>query len=746
MNAENPSPHPNTAEAAYAAEPSSIEGAPDTLQISQLDEMVDLYQEMLGNPQFQKEDGGPDHEKIDAAIKQTITTRLEGAGLSADPEGNTQEYDFAYSVIERAIRSSQQEWRGAPNDEGTEQVGVRNEVFREMRAHYGSGETVGDNNGVGNEPEDAPASLVDEFRRAANAEVSEAEYDAALAMNAEFDDLNRRLDAARDTWAQMSSKHLGRAFSRSSAEYEQAKQDYENLVRERGRWALDNNVLASEDERLTPGEKNARVIGYLFEEQAVLREQTVAELEKTKVSRFVQWMNKGNIAQRAAKGIGLGLAAGAAGALVAGAAGAGLLAAGAVGASRFVKGYAARDRHRGSNIRQELGERDEEALRQGLMDGQVLDVTQSHGRTNNLLERDVHAEQKERKRALGWGAVSVALGAGLSYGISEAAGNTDRVRTWVGDKFDSLKFWGNDAPSGEKSETSAGAESTEPSTEKQDGTSGESHDSGQDGPSPEIEVLAAELGQPFNVEAGHGLTHELMEISKAHGVTLTPEEAWRLHTELVDLHGEYVTRGDGGVATYDMGDSKYEMGLAAQGEYSLTPEARDFLTEYIAAEGGSAADAGEFAAEPVAESEAPAAETVAEDSGVEAETPAEATPSESTVEAPVEQPTPEAGGVSDDVRYWALEQFQNGTMSAFSVDTLPAELQVNALAASLDGLSYSDGSPIVEYSSLENRFVFLDRPDGATMTSEAVNTIHNHFRDIGQGALADEIVRQLSSS
>lgn len=271
------------------------------------------------------------------------------------------------------------------------------------------------------------------------------QFDEALAMNEAFDTLNEKLNEARSKWAKASSKQLGRAFSIKDADRAKLKKEYEELVRERGRWALDNNVLqneerelysdVSEEERdaMLNGEKlykrgrNDAVIDYLFDEQEKLRSETVENLQRTKVSRFVQWMNRGNMAQRVAKGITLGAVAGVGGGLLAGAAGAGIVAAGAVGASRFVKGYASKDRKRGSKMHTAFTDDHIDMLKNATDTSAVLNVDDSHAKVNNYLEEDVKAEQKERRKALAVGAGSVALGAGLGYAVTELSGKSGVV-------------------------------------------------------------------------------------------------------------------------------------------------------------------------------------------------------------------------------------------------------------------------------------------------------------------------------
>ena len=97
---------------------------------------------------------------------------------------------------------------------------------------------------------------------------------------------------------------------------------------------------------------------------------------------------------------------------------------------------------------------------------------------------------------------------------------------------------------------------------------------------PNVQLEA--LQGTFTVEAGHGYTHELMEtVEAAYGVKLTPEEAWELHQELVRTSGkDYIDLLDHkGADTYDMGGSKYNVGLAAGGQAEWDAEALEHIDQ-----------------------------------------------------------------------------------------------------------------------------------------------------------------------
>lgn len=85
-------------------------------------------------------------------------------------------------------------------------------------------------------------------------------------------------------------------------------------------------------------------------------------------------------------------------------------------------------------------------------------------------------------------------------------------------------------------------------------------------------------GSEFTVEPGNGLTNELQEFAQLNGKELTPEQAWRLHVDLVDRFGSYLD----GVGTYQMGPGPYDIGISSPGYASLRPEVAEFIMNWIA--------------------------------------------------------------------------------------------------------------------------------------------------------------------
>jgi len=163
----------------------------------------------------------------------------------------------------------------------------------------------------------------------------------------------------REEVAKLSAKRQGRLWGDGGEAYSEAVKAYNAQVVKLGRLEKKDII---EDETISDVTKKAEVVGYLFQEQNELRKASVEKLENTAVSKFVEFMNRGNIAQRIAKGVALGvgasvIAAGA-GAVIGIAGGAAIVGgatAGIIGAGRFARGFARSDAKRGRGL-QELND------------------------------------------------------------------------------------------------------------------------------------------------------------------------------------------------------------------------------------------------------------------------------------------------------------------------------------------------------------------------------------------------------
>lgn len=94
------------------------------------------------------------------------------------------------------------------------------------------------------------------------------------------------------------------------------------------------------------------------------------------------------------------------------------------------------------------------------------------------------------------------------------------------------------------------------------------------GSSPEMQFT----GNQFTVEYGNGLTHELQEFAQLNGRSLTPEQAFDLHNQLMNNFGDYIQ----GVDTYMEGG---DLRLSTTGPASWKPGVAEFINNYMNANG-----------------------------------------------------------------------------------------------------------------------------------------------------------------
>lgn len=294
------------------------------------------------------------------------------------------------------------------------------------------------------------------------------EWDEFAVDYEEYAGLLSDVHKSRENWARAASKRLGRAFSIKDSKRDTLKEEYNTAVQSLGKLEL-RSVL--EDDTVSVNDKKVEVLKYLFAEQKKLREQTLENLKGTKVSKFVEWMNRGKFATRVAKGIGIGVVAGVAGSVAAGAVGAGIVAAGAVGASRFVKGYASKDKHRGSKMPGKLDEVDPQnsddtkIVLEHLAGSNSSNILESASeKVNSFFEDDVKDEQKERRKSLAWGMGSIAVGAGAGYLLSNTSvlGDAkdavhDKINSWLNGSSTDVKPQG---PGGAVTEPTGGDHGT----------------------------------------------------------------------------------------------------------------------------------------------------------------------------------------------------------------------------------------------------------------------------------------------
>lgn len=334
------------------------------------------------------------------------------------------------------------------------------------------------------------------------AEVTEPDapaHDAVIEQEstADIERIDAELASARSDWAKISSKRQRRTFDRRIKGYKDARDRYNQLVQERGR-ALLADELAQTD---SVTEKNALVIAYLANEQNELRELVKHESDMKFPVRFANWMNRGSRKARLAKGLAIGLAAGVGGSFLAGAAGVGILAGGAVAASRFVRGYTARHT-------EGMGQLDETSVaREANHRAKVIggdNIESLSGIFQGYFEVDSKREQIKRRKAVAWGVGSIAVGSiaghALHLGIDHVSGWTEH--NGLGGHLFTDHQSNHPMSGGDHTPPSGGGHDTAPS------------------PSPKLELHElANAHDTFNVHPGEGW----YETMKDMGI---PEDKW----------------------------------------------------------------------------------------------------------------------------------------------------------------------------------------------------------------------------
>ncbi len=371
----------------------------------------------------------------------------------------------------------------------------------------------------------------------------------------------------REEVAKLSAKRQGRLWGDGGEAYSEAVKAYNAQVVKLGRLEKKDII---EDETISDVTKKAEVVGYLFQEQNELRKASVEKLENTAVSKFVEFMNRGNIAQRIAKGVALGvgasvIAAGA-GAVIGIAGGAAIVGgatAGIIGAGRFARGFARSDAKRGRGL-QELNDIShlEKAQNVEVENDNHFDAIFSHFQEN--YEKDIDKEQANRRRSVIAGLGGIALGTGIGAAVAFAA-----------DALPGVEGWFNRGPSLPFADQHVGAEAAPQDHggyTQGEGSHAEtgSPDTGQTGSGAEGEgktflpnadtanEIAPTFDPNFVIDSGEGGIHFFQDLG------LTESNWYEVQNELLQNYpNDFYSMGDGNV------------GLAHPGQLSL--EAQQFI-------------------------------------------------------------------------------------------------------------------------------------------------------------------------
>lgn len=391
------------------------------------------------------------------------------------------------------------------------------------------------------------------------------------ARDAEFASLEAELADVRELYAAAVAKRQGRLFGKGGKEHDRLKAEYEAKLHALGRRHMAEHPNYDDDT------KRLIATTILFDEQEKLRDLTTDNLQGTKVSRVIDWMNKGNTVTRIGKGILVGAGAGLAGSFLAGAVGAGIVAGGTIAATRFARGFALKDADKRGMERYMI---DDQGVYQGVdAEHYTVETDTSSmsdeermsalmGKTHGGFEDDTKKEQGKRRKAAAYGTVLMGAGALVGYGIhelAERASDADLTATgWVREQWND--FWGtgdtsvNGRPDGVPSAEDHDGDGMlngldEDYDERTDGglpnagdlnqndipdvdEHGNGPDAHGDGNGSDLVGDTSNNADVVTIEHGHGYTHELIDLAEANGQHLTPEQAFELHKDLVDQFGQ----------------------------------------------------------------------------------------------------------------------------------------------------------------------------------------------------------------
>ncbi|MNH50469.1 hypothetical protein D3C73_20830 [compost metagenome] len=257
-------------------------------------------------------------------------------------------------------------------------------------------------------------SILPETEEAADVAEGEREQEFSL------EDDRTLLDQRRASLAELSAKRQGRIAGKGGEAYAEAKELYDEQMILLARAELKSEL---EDNSISDDTKKIRVTEYLLEEQTKLRELTIDKLQNTPVGNFVKYMNRGKIATRIAKGLGLGLVAGVVGAgigVAAGVAGVAAVGAGvataATAAVRFARGFAHVDAKEGRGMQQLSGDQAQKDEIISSLDAAPTYIDTAHQQLSDKYEEDTKKEQGKRRKSVGAGVLGIVLGAGIAAG------------------------------------------------------------------------------------------------------------------------------------------------------------------------------------------------------------------------------------------------------------------------------------------------------------------------------------------
>lgn len=492
--------------------PYEINGVPSYLQMGSIEDLrykqqVALHEALMNSDDWQN--FGDDDER--AISEELVEKHLVNAGIAEDDEHYDEAKAFLMGVSAHEV--SDYTWHNSRDEDGNYVPSRRHTVYDELENSY-----------KWDAPDTDPHANPDD--PGLDGEVSPEDI--------ERNELIGKLNLARDKWSTVSAKRQGRIASIGIKNRKKIEADYFKAVQNYVGFEL-HDLLEDPDE--TVEFKKVAIMQHLFYEQEMLRDHTREKLKDTKINKFVEFMNRGNVATKIAKGLGVGALAGLTGVIAGGVLVSGVAAGTVIAASRFARGYVV-----GSDMNEIGTKKFEDVVDADELDARYSandehdDLAISMDYVDDTFEADTMREQRKRRLAFAMGATAVGVGAALSYGLThlgEIREGIGHIGNFIGDRIDGIGDWIN----GDGASVDAGTDSQTPDTGSAGGHPAPDIDHQPDADHSDLVGEAGDNSYELNVEAGSSYTSELMQFAEANGQKLTPAQAYDLHTMLVNEFG-----------------------------------------------------------------------------------------------------------------------------------------------------------------------------------------------------------------
>lgn len=221
------------------------------------------------------------------------------------------------------------------------------------------------------------------------------------------------LNELRAKLAKLAAKQLGKPIA-LTGKYNNARSEYNDALQYVGKFEEKIRVAAMPDR--SDQDKNVDFVQYIMAEQTKLRDLTREAFANTKVSKFIEWFNRGGRVKRILKGVAVGAIVAVPGALIApvGIAGAGALVAGGAVATRFTRNYARHDTERGVSSAEE-GINQDEFIQHLETEGGTVENAVAY--VDKKFDDERKTQQRRRLGAAAWGLTGVVIGAAAGEAV-----------------------------------------------------------------------------------------------------------------------------------------------------------------------------------------------------------------------------------------------------------------------------------------------------------------------------------------